>query len=113
MQAVAIRRIPSQRWKTTLQMQISSTHFVVFSGIFFAETRVSHTPNAQMTMSIGGAGRQEAIARIPQHSSDSFYTGYVETSEWLISELHEARLSHARQAGRHSIPEPIIVQQNI
>ena len=68
-------------------MQISSTHFVVFSGIFFfAETRISHIPNAQMTMSIGGAGRQEAIARIPQHSSDSFYTGYVETSEWLISE---------------------------
>ena len=109
MQAVAIRRIPSQRWKTTLQMQISSTHFVVFSGIFFfAETSVSHTPNAQMTMSIGGAGRQKAIARVPQHSSDSFYTGYVETSE-----LYEARLSHARQAGRHSIPEPIIVQQNI
>ena len=64
-------------------------------------------------MSIGGAGRQEAIARVPQHSSDSFYTGYVETSEWLVSEPHEARLPHARQAGRHSIPEPIIVQQNI
>ena len=80
MQAVAIRRIPSQQWKTTLQMQISSTHFVVFSGIFLPRRE-----NAQKTMSIGGAGRQEAIARVPQHSSDSFYTGYVETSEKLLN----------------------------
>ena len=62
-------------------MEISSTHCVTFSGIFSAEARVSHTPNAQVIMSIGGASRQEAIdgpEHVLQHSSDSFYTGYIQ-----------------------------------
>ena len=48
--------------------------------------------DAQMTMSIGGASRQETIdgtGHVSQHCSDSFYTGYVYTT--LVNGLRTER----------------------